>query len=659
MFSSNVILTPGRLAETVAYFRSEPEGLLSFDMETSGDDRGVPYCNNASWIGLAARGRTAVIPFGHPLGTKIVEWTKEPRVLQDHKNGGTVTKMFKVPVYEPPPPQLGADEVFAALRPLFFDSGKTLIGHGMQFDLATIAKYFGGEIPPGPHCDSIVLRWLIDENRHEYKLKAITRDIYGYAYDDEEVGKKVEAHPFNKVAHYLHCDVLFPLYEYWNLRPLVAEWDLERIYEIEMALLPILARMRLTGINVDRDRLEEMRADLGPKVEQVEAKIYQAAGRKFNLNATRQKCDVLYGPKSEGGQGLKPWRLTKGGKNKQRADRSWTPGRYDWSTDAEALESYEGNPVVDAILNYQEWAKLLNTYVIGYLGDPDAKDKPCQIYDGKIFADFVQYGAKTGRFSCREPNLQNVGRPGTELGTLIRGAFIAEPGRRLVVADYDQIELVMLAHFLGQGKLYEGFLAGIDPHRMTAAGATGKHPDDVTADERQKLGKSLNFAIVFGAGDNKTASMMGVHIDRARQFQENHRMEFPEIYDYKEYILEQCRSDGYVRTLLGRCRRLPGINSRDRGMRMYSERQAFNAHIQGSAADIMKLAMIRLAGDMPPWMQLHLTVHDELVTSSPIANCEEAKGILLNAMTGPGIKELIRVPLKSDCAIVKRWSEAK
>lgn len=653
MLSSNIITTPDRLAETVKYFLDSQERAFSWDMETSGENRGVPFCNSASWIGLATRGRTAVIPFGHPIGTKVVGETKEPR---QQSNG---IKMFRVPVYEGPPPQLMRDQVFEALAPLFFHDELVKVGHGVQFDLATIAKYYDDTIPSGPHCDSIVLRWLIDENRKQYKLKTITQDIYGYAYDDENVGKCVEKYPFGKVAHYLHCDVVYPMAEYRKLRPLIDEWDLNRVYELEMALLPILARMRLTGIDVDVPRLEEMRADLSVRVEEVEGKIYHAAGRKFNINAPRQKQEVLYGKRSDGGQALRTWRLTDGGKKRQQARQPLSI--YDYSTDAEALDSYVGNPVVDALLNYQEWAKLLNTYVLGYLGDDTAKDKPCRIFDGKIFADFVQYGTKTGRFSCREPNLQNIGRPNTELGTLIRGAFVAEPGRKLVVADYEQVELVVLAHFLGQGKLYEGFLAGIDPHRMTAAGVVGKAPEDVSGDERQRFGKSINFAVVFGAGDGKVASMMGVDVRQAKSFLQKHEQEFPEIYGFKEYILDQCRDERppHIRTLFGRMRRVPGIHSRDRGMRMYSERQAFNSLIQGSAADIMKFAMVRLAPSMPPWMKLHLTVHDELVTSAPVARTEEAKVILLNAMTGPGIGDMLRVPLKSDCAIVSRWSEAK
>ena len=229
------------------------------------------------------------------------------------------------------------------------------------------------------------------------------------------------------------------------------------------------------------------------------------------------------------------------------------------------------------------------------------------------------------------------------------------------MADYDQIELVILAHYLGQGKLFEGFAEGIDPHTMTAAMVLGKRPEDVAKAERQKYGKSINFAVVYGAGDGKVASMIGCPVREARSFLDKHELEFPEIYGFRDYTLDQCRAERppHIRTLFGRVRRVPGINSRDRGMRMYCERQAFNSLIQGSAADIMKFAQVRLADRMPPWMQLHLSVHDELVCSALDDRAEEAKVILLDAMTGPGIGDMLRVPLKSDCAIVERWSQAK
>ena len=167
--------------------------------------------------------------------------------------------------------------------------------------------------------------------------------------------------------------------------------------------------------------------------------------------------------------------------------------------------------------------------------------------------------------------------------------------------------------------------------------------------------------MVYGAGDGKVAAMIGCSIDEARKFLRRHEIEFPEIYGFKEYVLDDCRSarPPHITTLFGRRRNLPGIHSRSKGMRMYSERQAFNSLIQGSAADIIKLAMVRLGKDMPCWMKLHLSVHDELVASAPDDLVDEARGILLNAMTGPGIGDILRVPLKSDCAIVDRWSEAK
>lgn len=669
MISSNVILSPGDLADAVQYFRKGPESLLSFDMETSGPNRGVPFCNRASWIGLGTPGKMAQIPFGHPIGSRIIGEHKEPRVQIDHKNGGTITKLFRVPDYEPPPKQMPAEQVFEIIRPLFFNSGLTLLGSGLQFDLATIAKYWDDTIPdPGgdePFCDTIVLRWLIDENRKRYGLKYITKDIYGFAYDDEEVGKCVEKHPFNTVAHYLHCDVVYPLAEYRKLRPVIDELALDQVYALEMSLLPVLSRMRLTGVKVDKPRLEEMRESLVVDVQRTEGDIYAAAGQKFNMNAARAKQRILFGDRADGGQQLKPWKLTDGARDRrkaaQKAGRRFTPVLTDWSTDAEHLESLAGNPVVDAMLLWGEYNKLLGTYVLGYLGDPSAKDKPCRIFDERIFPDFVQYGAKTGRFSCREPNLQNVGRPDTDLGKLIRGAFIAEEGRRLIVADYEQIELVVLAHFLGQGAMFDGFQQGIDPHTMTAAMVLGKDPADVTKSERQRFGKSINFAVVYGAGDGKVAAMIGCSVEEARKFLARHKLMFPEIYKFKDIVIEECRRGRppHITTLFGRRRNLPGIHSRENGMRMYSERQAFNSLIQGSSADIMKLAMVRLHADMPCWMKLHLTVHDELVCSAPIGREEEGQAILLNAMTGPGIGDILRVPLKSDCAIVTRWSDAK
>jgi DNA polymerase-1 len=307
---------------------------------------------------------------------------------------------------------------------------------------------------------------------------------------------------------------------------------------------------------------------------------------------------------------------------------------------------------------------------VAYLGDPEDKDKPCRIFDGRIHADFVQYGTVTGRFSCREPNLQNIPRPDTELGKKIRGLFVAPPGYKLVVADYGQIELVVLAHFIGRGDLYKGFHNGVDPHSATAAALMGVDPQefmrrvkegDRTCIDFRQVAKGINFAVVYGAGPDKVASMAGITVKEAKRFMEMHQKMFPEIYRFKEEVIRVCRSrrPPHIRTLLGRKRRLPLILSQNNGLRMGAERQAVNSLIQGSAADLIKLAMIRLNAALPDEMRLILSVHDELVTLCPEDRAEECAGLVREAMLGEGIQKLLRVPLSSDVKIVDRWSEAK
>jgi DNA polymerase I-like protein with 3'-5' exonuclease and polymerase domains len=374
-----------------------------------------------------------------------------------------------------------------------------------------------------------------------------------------------------------------------------------------------------------------------------------AAGTKFNVNSPQQKQKILFGSKEEGGQGLKPWKPTDAGKKQIKAKQECTQ----WSTDDEVLESYPTNPVACTLRAYQEVNKLLSTYVLAYLGNP-AKDKPPQIYDGRIHADFVQYGTTTRRFSCRDPNLQNIPRPDTELGKLIRGVWVAEPGRKLVVADYSSIELVVFAHFTGRGALFEGFLEDFDPHQLTA---------DKLGVSRQ-FGKTINYSLSYGAGIYKIASMLGVDVQTAKSIMGDHRRAFPEIYEYKKYIIDTCRSRApkpYVKTLLGGIRRLPDIISAKDSLKFRAERQAVSSVIQGSAADLIKLAMVRCDSDpaLPEDTQMILSVHDEIVLDSDEEYAEETAAVLHEAMLGSGIQRLLKVPLKADIKIVDRWSEAK
>lgn len=654
---STVILDETRLEEVTDYFLTQPG--FSFDFESQGENRGVCHLNDLSWLSMSTKGCTVVIPFGHPIGSKIIGSHKERR--QYGGEGPKAGTYYNATVldYEPPPRQISRENVFEIIRRLFFRENIIKSAHGAVFDIASSAKYFGEVIPP-PYNDTVIQSWLLDDNRMRNGLKYLARDLYGFYYDDEEVGKRIETYPFSKVAHYSYCDAIYAEMLRRRFTPQIEAEGLTPVYELEMDVLSVVAGMRLAGSHVDVKRLEELREELAERREDKSSEVFSAAGRTFNLNSTRDKQAVLFGLVEEGGQGLEPWKMTDTGKKQVKAGEKCT----NWSTDDEVLESYPTNPVATRLREFQEVNKLLSTYVLSYLGEPE-KDRPPQIYDERIFADFVQYGTNTRRFSCRKPNLQNIPRPDTELGKLIRGAWNADPGYKLIVGDYGQIELVMFAHYAGRGPLYEGFWNGMDPHQVTA---------DQLEIERQ-LGKQLNFSMSFGAGLKLVASMLGVDLDLARSILGDHRRAFPELYELKEEIVETCRNRDphYVRTLLGGMRRLPDISlfaprgaskeyrEKVNGLRARAERQAVSAVIQGSAADLIKLAMVRADAMCADTDGTHLilTVHDEIVMTAREDNAEEAAAILESAMLGPGIQKLISVPLTADIKIVDRWSEAK
>jgi DNA polymerase I-like protein with 3'-5' exonuclease and polymerase domains len=660
--SSNVILDEGRLKEAVDYFLQQD--MFSFDVETVGDNRGQPHLNEVTWMSLGTKGSSIVVPMGHPIGSRLLRYDIEPRLCQDGK-----TRKYKVPVYEPPPPQIPRDNAFEILRPLFFNDRQIKSAHGAVFDIASTAKYWGEVCYPPYNC-SIVSRWLLheDEHRLKYGLKEQVQRRLGFTYEDKNVGKQIEKVPFRKAAYYAYCDALYAYLLPTEDIPLIKSEGLWDTYLLEMDLLNVLVGIRLSGSPMDVPQLEQLRVDVGQQVVEARETVWEEAGREFNLNSPPQRQHILYGPKKSGGQGLKPWKLTDTGKKRADAGEDMTKVLSGWSTDAESLQAYPTNPVAQAILEYQEVNKLLTTYIVAYLGDDEA-GKPCQIFDGSIYADFVQYGTNTGRFSCREPNLQNIPRPDTELGKLIRGAWKAEPGHKLVVGDYGQIELVIFAHYAGHGALYDGFWAGLDPHTVTAARILDKDPDEVAPEERQYYGKTMNFAMSFGAGLNLVASMLGMDQAAAKQVLKTHRMAFPEIYALKQGIIDLCKSREpvpFVLTLAGHRRCLPDINLKGTKdalvkKRMYAERQAVSAVVQGSAADLIKMAMVRFDSDprCGDDIQLILTVHDELVVHCPEDKAELAAEIMREAMLGDGIQQLINVPLTADVKIVDRWSEAK
>jgi DNA polymerase I-like protein with 3'-5' exonuclease and polymerase domains len=632
-----VILDPRELKEQVAYF-SDQEA-FSFDVESTGENRNVPSQNVVNWMSMATHGRAIVIPFGHPNGTELLS--------RATKRLDKATKKFiQIPArYSEPPDQMRPSEVFGLLEPLFFNTEQVKVAHNATFDLISTAKYYGGEAPLPPYADTIVMQWLLDENLNQKGLKDLVRKYYDLTYDHDNVGRCVEAHALDTVAHYALMDARYTWFLYQRFLPLIEAERLTGVFDLEMDLIEALLGMGLEGAPVDVAAIKELEADLSARLVEHEAAIYKAAGQRFNINSNPQKQKILFGPKSEGGQGLKPKKLTPGG----------AP-----STDAEVLEAFPNNALAKGMLEYAEVNKLLGTYVLGYLGVEGDPDRPCRIFDGRIHADFVQYGTVTGRFSCREPNLQNIPRPDTDLGKKIRGLFIAAPGHKLIVADYSQIEMVVLAHFIGSGALFDGLHNGLDPHTATAAVVYGVPPEEVTKAMRQTA-KGINFAVVYGAGPDKVAAMANISVKEAKRFLEIHKKSFPEIYRFKDAVIKRAktRRPASITTMLGRKRRLPAIFAREFKVAGKAERQAVNSLIQGSSADIIKLAMIRLHRTLPEGSRLLLSVHDELVTMAPDDLVEETVACVQEAMLGPGIADLLTVPVLSDVKVVERWAEAK
>ena len=397
---------------------------------------------------------------------------------------------------------------------------------------------------------------------------------------------------------------------------------------IEFPLAQVLADMTRTGILVNREGIEAFGVQLRQELDQVLTRIEMEAGTSdFNPNSPKQLGTLLFDT-----MGLPHGKKTKNG----------------WSTDAETLEKLRDIPLVEDILQYRACQKLNSTYVEGLLkviGE-----------DGRIHTRFNQTEARTGRLSSDNPNLQNIPIR-TEMGSKLRAYFVAKPGCVLVDADYSQIELRILAHVTGDAHMQEAFLSGADIHRSTAAKIYNIRPEDVTPRLRSSA-KAINFGIMYGKGAYSLSKDIGVSVKEAEAFLQTYLATFPNIDGYMEKTIADARQCGYVSTLFGRRRALPELNSNNHNIRASGERMARNTPIQGTAADVIKLAMVRV------WRRLRnekmesrliLTVHDELIVEAPEAEAEKAAQILREEMEGC---VHYAVPLSTDVHTGKNWLEA-
>jgi DNA polymerase I-like protein with 3'-5' exonuclease and polymerase domains len=444
------------------------------------------------------------------------------------------------------------------------------------------------------------------------------------------------------------------------------EGSLKRVWALEMDVVAALCDMELSGANIDVKELTLLKARLEKDIDLARAKAWKLTGKPFSMNSVKEKQELLFSPKEEGGRGIRPnlrirIALTTKGQEVAASNPESLNIRH-YSVSSDALEFYrKKDELVDAILEYQDLNKLMTTYVMPYLGGEITRttmgkekivDKKSLMINGKVHTNFKAHGAETGRFSSSDPNLQNIPSSG-EYGKLIRNLFIAPPGYKLVVADYSQIEPRIIAAFSGDPIMVENYRTGGDIY--TTIG------DTMGVD--RKAGKVLVLSIAYGVGPEKIAQSIGCSVTDAKDLLARFEAQFNDISKYKAKVIRQATGKGpipYVETIFGRRRYIPELKSQERGLKSRADRQAFNTVIQGSAADLMKLAIVRAHSCFTdePDVNVVLTIHDELVTVAREDLAEETAEAIRVSMEGIHLPE-ITVPLIADVKIVNKWGEAK
>ncbi|OHD76573.1 MAG: DNA polymerase I [Spirochaetes bacterium RBG_16_67_19] len=524
--------------------------------------------------------------------------------------------------------------VLRHLAGLLEDPGLTLVGQNIKFDYKVMLQA-GLKI----RCrlfDTMVASWLIDSEQGSYGMDGMALRFLNYRtiHYEEVVGKEFERTladvPVAEATDYSgeDADITFQLYELFS--PKISALGLEGVFgDLEMPLVPVLAEMELAGIRLDTGELARYGLELDKELDRLERDIFAAVGHPFNVRSTRELQGVLFEE-----LGLAPQRKTKTGQ----------------STDSFVLEELagQGRKVPELVLAHRQLAKLKSTYV-------DALPAMVNPVSGRVHTNFLQTGAATGRLASKDPNLQNI-PVREEEGRRIRTAFVPEPGWLFLSADYAQIELVILAHLSGDPRLREAFAAGRDVHRQTAALLFGVGEKEVSAEQR-RIGKTINFGVIYGMSAFRLARDMRIPRKDAGTFISTYFQRYAGVDRFLKSTVRQAEVNGFVRTLIGRRRPVPAIGSRNRTERMAAERVAVNSPIQGSAADIVKKAMLEVAlllKESGLKTRLLLQVHDELIFEAPRAEAARASTLIRQAMEGAVALE---VPLRVSVETGQSWGE--
>ena len=595
------VTTPEQLSQLIEQLQRAPA--FAFDTESSGLR---PFESKLVGISLAYRpGVAAYIPIGHREGQ-----------------------------------QLPQEQVFAALRPLFADVNKPKYAHNAKFDLELLLN--AGLVVRGLAFDTMIVAALLGKQRiglkelafYTLKLPELPTAI------EELIGRGAKQISFDQVpiaqaTPYAAADADLTLRLQIALAPELANDErLQQLFmQLELPLIDILVAMEQVGITLDRGYLADLGERLNLRITELEQRIYAYAGGKFNINSNDQLSTLLFEQLGISTEGVGRTAKTK-----------------KYSITAETLEQlHDRHPIFEQILRYRQLSKLKSTYIEALPALIDARS-------GRVHTIYNQVGAATGRLSSDSPNLQNI-PVRTEEGREIRRAFIAAPGHRFIAADYSQIELRILAHYTQDPALLATFREGRDIHAATAALLFGVPQDEVDKNQR-RIAKMTTFGIIYGISAFGLAQRLGLDRATAQQLIEGIFTSFPGIKAYIDTTIAQARRDGYVSTLFGRRRHFPELKGGDEGPRAQAAmREAINAPIQGSAADVMKIAMVHLYRSLAEHglaTRMLLQVHDELILEAPEQELVTATRLVREAMEGA---YKLSVPLTVDVETGYNWDE--
>ena len=532
------------------------------------------------------------------------------------------------------------DKALEQIARLFNNPQVTVILHNGKFDYKVLRSN-GIKINNNKvSCklvDTMIAEWLLNSDKtgkNSYSLEYLAETklgLKGIEYEDlVPKGQTFADLPVEKAYPYAAEDADFTFQLWQKLEPQLKSQNLYELFtSTEMRLMPLLAEMEIQGIHLDSQTLYDYNKELTIGIEDIQNKIYSTVGHAFNIASPKQLQEVLFTER-----GLKPTKKTKTG----------------YSTDTSVLEELAlYDPVPKMILEYRELAKLQSTYVETL---PSMCDK-----NERIHTDFIQTGTATGRLSCREPNLQNI-PVRNEAGRKIRSAFTATPGTILISADYSQIELVVLAHLSQDKNMCNAFISGTDVHKATAALIFGVPQEEVTPQMR-RTAKTINFGVIYGMSAFRLANDLGISRTQAAEFIENYFKTYSSVNDFINSTIQKTEETGFVQTIFGRKRHIANINSKNKLEKSGAERMAVNTPVQGSAADIVKKAMLDVSKALEEentQAKLILQVHDELLVECPDnpQTIEKTISIIKEKMEN-AVK--LNVPLKVSIEYGKNWGE--